>query len=291
MQIRRGAGAYVCGEETALIESIEGHAGEPRLRPPYPVTAGVLGQPTVVNNVKTWASVAPILTRGAAWYAAMGTKTTPGTTVFSLEGAVKNRGLVEVPLGVSLREMIYEIGGGMAGDRPLKAVQAGGPSAGCLPPALLDLRIDSADRPGETVSMGTGGIIVLDSGACMVNMARFLIDFFVEESCGKCVPCREGTKQMLNILTRISRGSGTAADLPVLERLARNVKVASMCGLGGVAPIPCWRRWSTSAASSRCTSTTREMCCRRVPPGSTARSGNVGPLSLRERVRVRAEGE
>ena len=161
VQVRRGAGAYVCGEETALIESIEGHAGEPRIRPPYPVTAGVQGQPTVVNNVKTWASVAPILTRGAAWYSAIGSKSTPGTTIFSLEGAVRNRGLVEVPLGISLRDVIYDIGGGMAGDRPLKAVQAGGPSAGCLPASALDCRLDSEDRPGETVGMGTGGIIVL----------------------------------------------------------------------------------------------------------------------------------
>ncbi len=194
--VRRGAGAYVCGEETALIESIEGHAGEPRIRPPYPVTAGVEGRPTVVNNVKTWASVAPILTRGAAWYATIGSPTAPGTTVFSLEGAVKNRGLVEVPLGVSLREMVEEIGGGMAGPRPLKAVQAGGPSAGCLPASALDLCIDAEDRPGETISMGTGGIIVLDDSACMVDMARFLLDFFVEESCGKCaaVPRRHASR-------------------------------------------------------------------------------------------------
>jgi NADH:ubiquinone oxidoreductase subunit F (NADH-binding) len=238
VQVRRGAGAYVCGEETALIESIEGHAGEPRIRPPYPVTAGVQGKPTVVNNVKTWASVAPILTRGAAWFAAIGSKTAPGTTVFSLEGAVQNRGLVEVPLGISLREMIDEIGGGTAGGRPLKAVQAGGPSAGCLPAAALDLRIDAEDRPGETVSMGTGGIIALDDGACMVDMARFLLDFFVEESCGKCVPCREGTKHLLRILTRICRGQGTSDDLELLERLAKHVKLASLCGLGAVAPDP-----------------------------------------------------
>jgi NADH:ubiquinone oxidoreductase subunit F (NADH-binding) len=236
--VRRGAGAYVCGEETALIESIDGHAGEPRIRPPYPVTAGVQGRPTVVNNVKTWASVAPILTRGPAWYAAIGTKATPGTTVFSLEGAVKNRGLVEVPLGVTLREMIEEIGGGMAADRPLKAVQIGGPSAGCLPASALDLRIDAADTPGETVGMGTGGIIILDDTACMVDMARYLLDFFVEESCGKCVPCREGTKHMYRILTNICRGRGTTDDLGLLERLAKHVKLASFCGLGAVAPDP-----------------------------------------------------
>jgi NADH:ubiquinone oxidoreductase subunit F (NADH-binding)/(2Fe-2S) ferredoxin len=238
VSVRRGAGAYVCGEETALIESLEGHAGEPRIRPPYPVSAGLQGQPTVVNNVKTWASVAPILSRGAAWYATIGTQRTPGTTVFSLEGAVKNRGLVEVPLGISLRELICEIGGGMAGSLPLKAVQMGGPSTGCIPPSMLDLRIDSEDRAGETVSMGTGGIIVLDSRACIVDMTRFLLDFFVEESCGKCTPCREGTRQMRRILTRICAGGGTADDLGVLQRLAKTVKVASLCGLGAVAPDP-----------------------------------------------------
>ena len=160
----------------------------------------------MVNNVKTWASVAPILTRGAAWYAGMGTKRTPGTTIFSLEGAVKNAGLVEVPFGITLRELVYEIGGGMVGDRPLKALQAGGASRGCIPPSMLDLAIDTEDRDGETIMIGTGGIIVLDDRACMVDMARFLVGFFLEESCGKCVPCREGTKQMHRILSRICEG-------------------------------------------------------------------------------------
>ena len=236
VKVRRGAGAYICGEETALIESIEGHSGEPRSRPPYPVTSGLWGQPTVVNNVKTWASVAPILTRGSAWYAQMGTKRTPGTTVFSLEGTVKNSGLVEVPFGISLREMIYEIGGGIIGDRPLKAVQAGGASRGCIPPTMLDLAIETEDRPGATLMIGTGGIIVLDDAACMVDMARFLVDFFLEESCGKCTPCREGARQMSLILARICRGRGTEADLTLLERLARTVKSAAVCGLGGMAP-------------------------------------------------------
>ena len=211
--VRRGAGAYICGEETALIESLEGHSGEPRTRPPYPVTSGLWGKPTVVNNVKTWASVPPILTRGAGWYAGMGTKRTPGTTIFSLEGAVKNAGLVEVPFGISLRELIYEIGGGLIGDRPLKALQAGGASRGCIPPSMLDLAIDTEDRDGATIMIGTGGIIVLDDTACMVDMARFLVGFFLEESCGKCVPCREGTKQMFRILTRICEGGAAPADL------------------------------------------------------------------------------
>ena len=234
LQVRRGAGAYICGEETALIESIEGHAGEPRNRPPYPVVEGLWGKPTVVNNVKTWASVPPILTRGADWYAAMGTPSSPGTTVFSLEGAVKNRGLVEVPFGTTLHEIIYEIGGGMAGDRPLKAVQAGGPSRGCIPPALLD----SKDRAAAADVMGIGGIIVLDDRACMVDMARFLVGFFVDESCGKCTPCRDGTQQMLRLLERICRGDGTDDDLALLERLARTVRLASLCGLGSMAPNP-----------------------------------------------------
>jgi NADH:ubiquinone oxidoreductase subunit F (NADH-binding) len=236
VKVRRGAGAYICGEETALIESLEGHSGEPRSRPPYPVTNGLWGEPTVVNNVKTWASVAPIVTRGSAWYVGMGTKRTPGTTIFSLEGAVKNAGLIEVPFGISLREIIYEIGGGVLGDRPLKAVQAGGASRGCIPPSMLDLAIDTEDRPGETLMIGTGGIVVLDDAACVVDIARFLVGFFLEESCGRCAPCREGARQMSRILGRICEGKGTDADLALLERLARTVKSASVCGLGGMAP-------------------------------------------------------
>jgi len=236
VKIRVGAGAYICGEETALLESIEGHAGEPRSRPPYPVTNGLWGKPTVVNNVKTWASVAPILTRGADWYAAMGTERTKGTTVFSLEGAVKNAGLVEVPFGISLREMIYEIGGGIIGDRPLKALQAGGAARGCIPPSMLDLAIDMEDRPGESVMIGTGGIIVLDDGACMADMARYLVGFFLDESCGKCVPCREGLRQLSAIMERICTGSGSEADLALLEKLAGTMKAAAVCGLGGMAP-------------------------------------------------------
>jgi len=238
LTLRRGAGAYVVGEETALIESLEGHSGEPRPRPPYPVTEGLWGKPTVVNNVKTWASVAPILTRGADWYASMGTKGTTGTTVFSLEGAVNNPGLVEVPFGLTLRQLVYEIGGGLVGDRSLKAIQAGGPSQGCLPPSTLNLAIDADDRPGETVVMGTGGIIILDDSACMVDMTRYLVGFFMEESCGKCAPCREGTRQMHSILNRLCEGRGKAEDLPLLERLSQTLKIASSCGLGNVACNP-----------------------------------------------------
>jgi NADH:ubiquinone oxidoreductase subunit F (NADH-binding)/(2Fe-2S) ferredoxin len=236
VKVHRGAGAYICGEETALIESLEGHSGEPRTRPPYPVTSGLWGKPTVVNNVKTWASIAPIITRGAAWYASMGTKRTPGTTIFSLEGAVKNAGLVEVPFGITLRELVYDIGGGLIGDKPLKALQAGGASRGCIPPSMLDLAIDTEDRPGDSIMIGTGGIIVLDDTACMVDMARFLVGFFMDESCGKCVPCREGTKQMHRILSRMCDGKATRGELPLLERLAKTVKSAAVCGMGGMAP-------------------------------------------------------
>jgi NADH:ubiquinone oxidoreductase subunit F (NADH-binding) len=236
VKIRVGAGAYICGEETALLESIEGSAGEPRSRPPYPVTSGLWGCPTVVNNVKTWASVAPIITRGADWYAEMGTRSTKGTTVFSLEGAVKNEGLVEIPFGLTLREMIYDIGGGIPGGRQLKAVQAGGAARGCIPPSFLDLIIDMEDRAGESLMIGTGGIIVLDDHACMVDMARYLVGFFLDESCGKCVPCREGLRQMAGIMDRICEGSGSEADLLLLERLAGTMKAAAVCGLGGMAP-------------------------------------------------------
>jgi NADH:ubiquinone oxidoreductase subunit F (NADH-binding)/(2Fe-2S) ferredoxin len=236
INVHRGAGAYICGEETALIESLEGHSGEPRTRPPYPVTNGLWGKPTVVNNVKTWASVAPIITRGAEWYASMGTKRTPGTTIFSLEGAVKNAGLVEVPFGITLREMVYNIGGGLIGDKPLKALQAGGASRGCIPPSMLDLAIDTEDRDGQSIMIGTGGIIVLDDTACMVDMARFLVGFFMDESCGKCVPCREGTKQMHRILGRICEGKANPSDLALLERLAKTIKSAAVCGMGGMAP-------------------------------------------------------
>ena len=234
--VRRGAGAYICGEETALIESLEGRAGEPRTRPPYPVTSGLWGKPTVVNNVKTWASVPPILTRGAAWYAGIGTKRTPGTTIFSLEGAVKNAGLVEVPFGITLRELVYDIGGGLIDGRTLKAFQAGGASRGCIPPSMLDLAIDTEDREGQSIMIGTGGVIVLDESACMVDMARFLVGFFQEESCGKCVPCREGVKQMSHLLGRMCQGNATTGDLSLLERLAKTVKSAAVCGMGSMAP-------------------------------------------------------
>jgi len=236
--VRRGAGAFVCGEETSLIASIEGHSGEPRSRPPYPAVEGLWGKPTVINNVKTLASIGPILSRGAQWYAAKGTEGNRGTTVFALVGAVKNTGLVEIPLGISLREMVFEIGGGMRGKRPIKAIQTGGPSGGCIPESMLDMPIDYDQLSQAGSMMGSGGMIVLDSGTCMVDLARFFLTFTADESCGKCAPCREGTKHMLRILTRICDGQGTEEDLALLERLAAAVQSASLCGLGSTAPNP-----------------------------------------------------
>ena len=238
MRVRKGAGAFVCGEETSLIASIEGHSGEPRSRPPYPAVSGLWGKPTVINNVKTWASVGPILARGSKWYSALGSEGNRGTTVFSLVGAVKNTGLAEVPLGISLREMVFDVGGGLSDKHDIKAVQTGGPSGGCIPASMLDLSVDYEKLAEAGSMMGSGGMIVLDQTTCMVDLARFFLVFTAEESCGKCTPCREGTKQMLGILTRICEGHGSAEDLPLLERLASTVKSTSLCGLGGSAPNP-----------------------------------------------------
>jgi len=238
VHVRRGAGAFVCGEETALIASIEGRSGEPRPRPPFPAVSGLWGKPTVINNVKTLASLGPILSRGPAWYAGYGTERNRGTTVFALVGAVRNTGLVEIPLGLTLREMVMEIGGGIPGKRALKGVQTGGPSGGCLPASMLDLPIDYEQLGKAGSMMGSGGMIVLDAGTCMVDLARFFLTFTSDESCGKCTPCREGTAHMLRILTRICEGGGAPEDLEVLERLARTLKSASLCGLGGTAPNP-----------------------------------------------------
>jgi len=238
VRVRRGAGAFVCGEETALIASIEGRSGEPRPRPPFPAVSGLWGKPTVINNVKTLSSAGPILSRGSAWYAGHGTERNRGTTVFALVGAVRNTGLVEIPLGLTLREMVMEIGGGIPGKRTLKGVQTGGPSGGCLPASMLDLPIDYERLGAAGSMMGSGGMIVLDAGTCMVDLARFFLTFTSDESCGKCTPCREGTAHMLRILTRICEGGGAPEDLDVLERLARTLKSASLCGLGGTAPNP-----------------------------------------------------
>jgi NADH:ubiquinone oxidoreductase subunit F (NADH-binding)/Pyruvate/2-oxoacid:ferredoxin oxidoreductase delta subunit len=238
IEINRGAGAFVCGEETALIASIEGRRGMPVLRPPYPVNHGLWRWPTVINNVETLANVPLIIARGASWYSKIGTKKSKGTKIFSLVGKVKNTGLVEVPMGITLREIVYDIGGGVPKGRKFKAVQIGGPSGGCIPERYLDLPIDYDSLVGAGAIMGSGGMVVMDDDTCMVDIARFFLEFVQDESCGKCVPCRIGTKRMVEILTRITQGEGEAEDIEHLKELARMVKNASLCGLGQTAPNP-----------------------------------------------------
>jgi NADH-quinone oxidoreductase subunit F len=238
IRVVKGAGAFVCGEETALIASIEGRAGEPRQRPPYPVERGLRGKPTSINNVETWANVPIIIMRGAAWFARHGTANSKGTKSFCLAGAVNNTGIVEVPFGISLREVVEELGGGIPGGKKFKAVQTGGPSGGCIPESLLDLPVDyeSLSRAGSI--MGSGGLIVMDESNCMVDIAKFFLGFLTEESCGKCFSCRKGLERMLQIVTRISEGRGTAGDLDLLEDLAWLVRETSQCGLGQTAANP-----------------------------------------------------
>jgi NADH-quinone oxidoreductase subunit F len=236
--VQLGAGAFVCGEETALMASIEGCIGEPRPRPPYPAQRGLWGKPTNINNVKTWASVPHIINNGADWYAQMGTETSKGTTIFSVVGKVNNTGLVEVPLGITLRRLIDEIGGGVANGTQVKAVQTGGPSGGCIPESLLDLPVDYEGLTEAGAIMGSGGMIVMDEQTCMVDMARYFLDFTKFESCGKCTACREGILQMHLILDYITRGFGQDGDIELLEELAQTVKKGALCGLGQTAPNP-----------------------------------------------------
>ncbi|KPJ59311.1 MAG: NADH dehydrogenase [Latescibacteria bacterium DG_63] len=238
IKVHRGAGAFVCGEETALLHSLEGRLGEPRPRPPYPAEKGLWGQPTCINNVETWANVPVIISRGAKWYSNIGTKTSKGTKVFSLVGKINNTGLVEVPMGISLKEIIYNIGGGIPGGKEFKAVQTGGPSGGCIPKEKIDLPIDFESLTEAGSMMGSGGMVVMDEDTCMVDVARYFLSFTQDESCGKCTPCREGTKAMLNILTRITEGKGTEEDLTLLEELAHSIKDSALCGLGNTAPNP-----------------------------------------------------
>ena len=238
IKVHRGAGAFVCGEETALIASIEGRLGEPRPRPPYPAQSGLHGQPTLINNVETWANIPIIIARGAKWYSSIGTETSKGTKVFSVVGKINNTGLVEVPMGITLREIIYDIGGGIPGGKQFKAVQTGGPSGGCIPKDMIDLPIDYESLTKAGSMMGSGGMVVMDEDTCMVDLARYFLSFTQEESCGKCTPCREGTKVMLDILTRITEGRGTSQDLTLLEDMAKAVKDTALCGLGKTAPNP-----------------------------------------------------
>lgn len=237
-EIRLGAGAFVCGEETALIHSIEGERGQPRIRPPYPTASGLWGKPTVINNVETLANVPVVLNYGADWFSRMGSEKSGGTKVFALAGKVRHTGLVEVPMGTTLRQVVFAIGGGVAGGKQLKAIQTGGPAGGCIPAKWLDTEIDFDTLMKVGSIMGSGGMIVLDEDACMVDIAKFFITFSQDESCGKCTPCREGTTRMLEILERITSGNGKPEDLERLERLAKLVKRSSLCGLGRAAPNP-----------------------------------------------------
>jgi NADH:ubiquinone oxidoreductase subunit F (NADH-binding) len=238
LKIKEGAGAFVCGEETALMASIEGKRGMPRSRPPFPAQSGLWGKPTNINNVESWANVAAILQRGAEWYAQYGTKGSKGTKTFSLVGKVERTGLIEVPFGITLRKVIFNIGGGIVEGKGFKAVQTGGPSGGCLSADFLDSSVDYESLIGAGSIMGSGGMIVLDENTCVVDIARYFLSFTQKESCGKCVPCRVGTRQMLGILERITKGEGKPEDMEQLQRLAETVKNGSLCALGGTAPNP-----------------------------------------------------
>jgi len=238
LKIKAGAGAFVCGEETALIASIEGKRGTPRARPPFPANEGLWGKPTNINNVETFANVATIINKGADWYGSMGTESSKGTKIFSLTGKINNTGLVEVPIGIPMRKVIYEIGGGVPGGKEFKAVQMGGPSGGCVPAEYLDLPIDYESLGKVGSMMGSGGMVVMDETTCMVDIARFFLSFTQDESCGKCVPCRMGTKRMLEILTRITEGKGEEEDIELLEEVGAAVRDASLCGLGQTSPNP-----------------------------------------------------
>ena len=238
LHIRLGAGAFVCGEETALMTSIEGNRGEPRPRPPYPAVKGLFGKPTTENNVETFANVAQIILNGADWFASMGTERSKGTKVFALGGKIKNTGLVEIPMGTTLREIVEEIGGGIPGGKKFKAAQTGGPSGGCIPAALMDTPIDYDNLTAIGCMMGSGGLIVMDEDDCMVDIAKFFLNFTVDESCGKCTPCRVGTKRLLEMLEKITSGNATLRDLDKLEELCHYIKANSLCGLGQTAPNP-----------------------------------------------------
>ena len=238
IEIRLGAGAFVCGEETALLASIEGRRGTPKPRPPYPAVSGLWGKPTLINNVETYANVAPIVRNGGKWFFNMGSERSKGTKVFALTGRITHTGLIEVPLGIKLREIIEDIGGGVPGGHKLKAIQTGGPSGGCIPADMLGLGVSYDALMAAGSIMGSGGMIVMDDTSCMVNVARFFIEFCMTESCGKCIPCRAGTAQMYTLLTRICDGTATLQDLELLEELCDTVKSASLCGLGQTAPNP-----------------------------------------------------
>ena len=238
LELRLGAGAFVCGEETALMTSIEGHRGEPRPRPPFPAVKGLFGKPTLLNNVETYANIAQIILKGADWFASMGTEKSKGTKVFALGGKITNTGLVEIPMGTTLREIVYEIGGGIPNGKKFKAAQTGGPSGGCIPASLIDTKIDYDSLVAIGSMMGSGGLIVMDEDNCMVDIAKFFLEFTVDESCGKCTPCRVGTKRLYEMLTKVTEGKATLEDLDKMEELCKYIKENSLCGLGQTAPNP-----------------------------------------------------
>ena len=238
ISISQGAGAFVCGEETALIKSIEGEWGEPRQRPPFPAQSGLWGKPTVINNVETLANIAPIMARGADWFSSIGTKKSKGTKVFSLVGKINRIGLVEVPMGTKLKQIIYDMGGGIPNNRAFKAVQTGGPSGGCIPKELINLPVDYEALAEAGSIMGSGGLIVMDDRTCMVDVAKYFLSFLADESCGKCTPCRVGVKRMKDVLEDITEGKGTKEDLALLESMAEDIKESALCGLGKTAPNP-----------------------------------------------------
>ena len=238
IELRLGAGAFVCGEETALMTSIEGHRGEPRPRPPFPAVKGLFERPTVLNNVETYANIPQIILKGADWFASMGTEKSKGTKVFALGGKIHNTGLVEVPMGTTLREIVEEIGGGIPNGKKFKAAQTGGPSGGCIPASLIDIPVDYDNLISIGSMMGSGGLIVMDEDTCMVDIAKFFLEFTVDESCGKCSPCRIGTKRLLEMLDKITKGKGTMEDLDKMEELCYHIKANSLCGLGQSAPNP-----------------------------------------------------
>ncbi|MBT3380249.1 MAG: NADH-quinone oxidoreductase subunit NuoF [Lentisphaerae bacterium] len=238
LTVNRGAGAFVCGEETSLINSLEGAMPEPRTRPPFPAQCGYNGKPTNINNVETWANIPHIIARGSAWFASIGTASSKGTKVFSIVGKLRNTGLIEVPMGTTLRDIVFDIGGGVMNGKAFKAIQTGGPSGGCLPAALLDTPVDYESLRKAGAIMGSGGLIVMDESTCMVEVARFFLSFTQGESCGKCPPCREGTRHMLNILTDITEGKGEPGDIELLEEMGAAIKETAVCGLGNTAPNP-----------------------------------------------------
>ena len=238
LEIRLGAGAFVCGEETALMTSIEGNRGEPRPRPPFPAVKGLFGKPTILNNVETYANICQIILKGPEWFASMGTEKSKGTKVFALGGKITNTGLVEVPMGTTLRTVVEDIGGGVPGGKKFKAAQTGGPSGGCIPASLIDTPIDYESLSAIGSMMGSGGLIVMDEDNCMVDIAKFYLEFIVDESCGKCSPCRIGTKRLLGLLTKITEGNGEPEDLDTIEELCEHIKQSALCGLGQTAPNP-----------------------------------------------------